>query len=103
MGEPFRKGMRHPPLKVLAFTEAGVVNFPVEYPGGVTFRMVSGATVVTGAASGDAFGVLTYQWGATDLDIVGTYAAYFIATDGAGKTESFPRGYNLEIVVVPTI
>jgi uncharacterized protein YfaS (alpha-2-macroglobulin family) len=65
--------------------------------------MTKGATVVTGSATGDASGNMTYQWATTDLDVVGTYSARFKATDGSGKTESFPRGYNLTIIVEPDI
>lgn len=99
----FRQGAIHRPLRAVAFTEAGMVDFPAEFPGGVTFRMVSGTTVITGAASGDAAGNLVYQWGVGDLDDVGTYAAVFIATDGSGLTEMFPTDLNLEVVVVAAI
>lgn len=103
MAEPFRQGSTHRPLLCIAFTSTARVNFPAEFPGGVTFRMVKGSTVITGAAVGDASGNLSYQWGATDLDIVGTYAGYFIATDGSGRKETLPSGYNLAIEVVATI
>lgn len=103
MAAEFRQGMTHRPLLAVAFTSAGPVNFPAEFPGGVTFRMVRGTTVVAGSAAGDASGNLTYAWGATDLDVAGTYSAYFVGTDGSGKKETFPDGTNLEIVVVPTI
>ena len=99
----FRQGMTHRPLRAVAFTAESLVDFAAEFPGGVTFRMVNGAVVIAGPASGDATGNLTYAWGATDLDVPGTYTAYFIGTDGAGKKETFPDGLNLEIVVVPTI
>jgi len=103
MAEPFRQKQIHRPLRAIAFTQDARVNFPAEFPGGVAFRMVLGATIITGPATGDAAGNLTYPWGTHDLDIPGTYAAYFVGTDASGKTETFPDGANLQIVVVPTI
>jgi len=103
MSEPFRAGDRLPSLEVKAFTRDGFINFPVTFPGGVTFRMVGGGRVVTGTASGDALGTIVYNWAAGDLSVAGTYAAVFIATDGAGRTATFPTGTNLELVVVPMI
>lgn len=101
----FRQGATHDPLRTSVFTEAGPVNFPAEFPGGVAFRMVKGTTVIgsAGIVTTDASGSSAYQWGATDLDITGTYNAYFIGTDGSGRKEVFPRAYNLVIVVIPTI
>lgn len=98
-----RQGAIHNPLEVNIFTAVGPVNFPAEFPGGMAFRMVHGSTVVTGSATGDASGNVIYAWGTHDLDIPGTYQAYFTGTDDVGKTETFPRGFNLEITVVPTI
>lgn len=97
----FRQGTRLPSLQAVAYTKTG--NVDLTQFASITFRMVSGSTVVTGPASGDAQGNLTYQWGASDLAVVGTYTAYFIATDGLGKTETFPTDQNLVIEVVPTI
>jgi hypothetical protein len=101
----FRQGATHDPLAAVAFTDAGIVNFVSQFPGGVTFRMVSGTLVIGGAGTvtADAIGNLSYQWGPTDLDIVGTYEAYFIGVDGVGRIETFPRAYNLIVVVIPTI
>jgi len=101
----FRQGATHDPLRVQVFTEAAAVNFPAEFPNGVTFRMVKGSTVIgsAGTVTTDAAGNSAYQWGATDLDIPGTYAAYFVGTDGAGRKEVFPRAYDLTIIVIPTI
>ncbi len=98
----FRQGQLHRPLRAVAFTETALVNFPSEFPGGVTFHMVSGSTVIDGTADGDASGNLTYQWQTGDLDVLGTYEGYFIGTDGSGKTQTFPDTINLVIVVVPT-
>jgi hypothetical protein len=74
-----RQNSIHRPLRVVAFTEAGVVDFPTEFPNGVTFKMTSGATTT------------------------GTYAATFTGTDSLGRTETFPTGSNIEIVVVPAL
>lgn len=95
----FRQGATHRPLRAIAFTELAMVDFVAEFPGGVTFKMTSGATVITGAAVGDAVGNLTYQWATHDLDTTGTYAAHFTATDGAGRKEVFPTDNDIEIVV----
>lgn len=103
MAEPFRQGALHRPYRALAFTAAGFVNLPTEFPGGITFRMVLGSTVISGPATGDANGNLTYQWQPGDLDVPGIYKAYFIGTDAAGKTETMPDGHELEVPVVPTI
>jgi len=99
----FRQGATHRPLRVVAFTQLALVDFLSEFPGGVTFRMVAGSIVITGTAVGDSQGGLTYQWQDGQLDVPGTYQAYFIGTDGIGRTETFPDGTNLEIEVVPTI
>ena len=99
----FRQGQTHRPLIVTAFTESALVDFPGEFPGGVTFRMVSGSHVVTGPATGDSQGRLTYAWQVGDLDVIGTYQAYFIASDGAARTETIPDVTNLEITVIATI
>jgi hypothetical protein len=86
-----RQNSIHRPLRVVAFTEAGVVDFPTEFPNGVTFKMTSGATTIaSGAAAGDALGNLSYQWQAGDLATTGTYAATFTGTDSLGRTETFP-------------
>ncbi len=97
-----RQGSTHSPLRVIAFTDAGRVNFPAEFPGGVTFRMV-GAVTINGTATGDADGNLSYQWQTHDLDAAGTYAAVFRGTDGSGRIETFPRARNLTVIVVPAL
>lgn len=99
----FRQGSTHRPLRAIAFTETARVDFPAEFPGGVTFKMTNGSTTITGTATGDANGNLVYQWQTHDLDVAGTYAAVFVGTDGAGKTETFPTGTNLTIVIVSTL
>jgi hypothetical protein len=99
----FRQNSTHRPLRAIAYSQAGLVDFTTEFPGGVTFKMVSGATTVTGTATGDANGNLTYAWAPTDLAVPGTYAATFTAVGEEGLLETMPSGTNLEIVVVPTI
>lgn len=98
-----RQGDRLPSLQAKAFTDAGGIVDLTTFTGGITFRMVNGATVITGAASGDAQGNLTYNWGASDTATPGTYAAVFIATDSGGKKQTFPTGDNLQVVIVPSI
>lgn len=101
----FRQGATHDPLQAAAFTDTRVVDFPSEFPGGVTFRMVNGALVIgtAGTVTADAIGNLIYQWGDSDLDVADTYAAYFVGVDGNGREEVFPRAYNLVVIVVPRI
>lgn len=101
----FRQGATHDPLRVEVFTAPDFVNFPAEFPGGVTFRMVAGTTAIgtAGTVTVDAVGNAAYQWGDHDLDTPGEYKAYFIGTDGSGRKEVFPRSYNLIITIVPTI
>ena len=96
-----RQGDRLPAIKAQAFTETGAVDLTTF--ASITFRMVCGSTVVTGTASGDASGNLTYNLGASDTAVAGTYNAYFIGTDGLGNKETFPTGENLTVVVVPTV
>ena len=109
MTETFRQGHTHSPLEADAYvpadgaTPARFIDFPAEFPGGVTARFVSGETVVTGPATGTSGGRLSYPWGATDLDVIGVYVGYFEGVDALGKTESFPRGRNLEYEVIPTV
>lgn len=99
----FRQHSTHRPLRAIAFSQFGLVDFPAEFPNGVTFKMVSGATIVTGVATGDASGNLTYVWGLTDLAVAGTYAATFKALDENLLPEEMPSGLNIEIVVVPAL
>lgn len=99
----FRQGCTHSPLRVTAFDDAGRVDFPTKFPGGVTFKMVIGAIIITGAATGDSSGGLSYQWAAHDLDITGTGSVLFHGTDGAGRVEAFPRGRNLSIIIIPDL
>lgn len=99
----FRQGSTHRPLRARAYTNVGDIDFPREFPGGVTFRMVQGTTVIAGVAHGDRGGNLVYHWGPHDLDTPGTYAAVFIAVDADGRAETFPTDTNLEIVVVPAL
>lgn len=96
-----RQGDRLPAIRAVAFNASGLIDLTAFTS--ITFRMVFGATVVTGTASGDAQGNLTYQLGASDTAVPGTYAAYFIGTDPTGKVETFPSGDNLTVIVVPTI
>jgi hypothetical protein len=97
-----RQGDRLPALRAVAFTESGLVDL-TQFTGGITFRMVKGATVITGSATGDAIGNLTYQWHVGDTAIAGSYAATFTAIDGAGRQETFPTAQNLAVIVVPAI
>jgi hypothetical protein len=54
----------------------------------LTFRMI-GPVVVTGAATGDEHGVLTYAWVAGDTDLPGDYEPLFVGISPAGKPQTF--------------
>lgn len=90
-----------PALRAQAFTASGFVDLTKF--SSIAFRMVSGSTVVHGTASGDASGNLTYEFAAGDTAVIGTYSACFVATDPAGKVETFPTSNNLSVVIVPAI
>lgn len=66
----------------------------------LTFVM-TGPTDITGAATGDALGVLTYIWQPGDTDIPGTYEAHFDGVRGDGKTARFPTSGSMTIVIEP--
>jgi len=97
----FRQNDRLPALEVRAFTASGNVDLTAY--ASIAFRMVSGSTVVTGVATGDVNGLLTYAWGSGDLAVVGVYDAVFLATDGTGRVQTFPTGTNLKIEVIAAI
>ncbi|HET9893218.1 MAG TPA: hypothetical protein VFQ42_22260 [Mycobacterium sp.] len=99
---PIRQGDLLPALTAVAFKLSGAVDFTA-YTGGITFRMVKGSTVITGTATGDALGNLTYQWQSGDTAIAGTYAATFHGVDGGGRPQTFPTDRNLTVVIVPAI
>ena len=97
----FRQNDRLPAVQAKAFTATGVVDLTAF--ASIAFRMVSGSTVVTGVATGDALGNLSYAWGVGDLAVIGKYAAVFQATDGSGRVQTFPTGTNLIIEVIAAI
>ena len=100
--QTFRQNDREWPLVCQAFDANGLKDLTI-FTGGIVFKMVSGATVVTGTATGDAQGNLTYPWGATDLALPGTYAATFTGTDAGSKKGTMPSGFNLTIIVIPAL
>lgn len=90
-----------PALQARAFTDGAFVDLTQFAT--IVMRMVSGATVVTGSATGDALGNLSYAWQAGDTDVVGTYAVVFVGTTAGGRVQTFPTGTNLTIEVVAAI
>jgi hypothetical protein len=88
------------PIRARAFTAADFVDLTVF--SSIAFRMV-GPVTVTGAATGDALGNLSYAWASGDTDDVGTYAAVWICTDGTGRTQTFPQGTSLTVVIVAAV
>ena len=99
-----RQGARLPALKGVAIVPEPSPGLPPSFVDltqfvSITFRMVCGTSVVTGVASGDVNGNLTYNWGASDTAVVGKYAAYFIGTDTNGKIAYFPSDQDLVVDV----
>lgn len=94
-----------PPMKANAFTDSGPVTLATTFTGGIVFRMVhTDGTVVTGAATGDDLGNLTYNWAAGNTTKVGIYAAVFIGTVTAGaKPQTFPTDSNLVVEIIAAI
>jgi hypothetical protein len=69
---------------------------------------VNGSAAVIVSAGGTVNGVATpalvrYDWAALDIDTVATYWAWFIITDGNGKTQHFPSGRGFQINVVDEV
>lgn len=54
----------------------------------VVFRM-RGPVQVSGPASGDSHGVLTYVWAAGDTSVAGDYEPLFVGTSPEGKQQTF--------------
>lgn len=100
---PIRQGDLATPARARAFVQGAAVDLTVFVS--ITFRMVHRATgaVITGAATGDAEGVLLYAWGAGETDVLGIYDVTFTALDGAGLPQTFPQDVNLEIEIIPAI
>ena len=102
-----RQGSLLPVLPTTGTRAGGVVDFTT-FTGGLTFKMVchhrdGTTTTITGPATGDNAGNLSYVWQTGDTDVAGTYEAVFEGIDGAGKPETFPTKYNLVVVVFPAI
>ncbi len=99
-----RQNDRLPTMTAVAFSEGARVDLTVF--ASIAFRMVASdgtVKIAAGAATGDANGNLSYAWAAGDTDTVGEYEAVFKATDGTGKVQTFPTGYNLKVVIGPDL
>lgn len=58
------------------------------------FTMVRGATTVTGAATGNDAGLLSYQWADGDTALPGRYIGKFTGISPEGLLQTFPtKGY----------
>lgn len=94
----------HPVLELVAgdllpayVADASDCDGPFDFTGWtLTFEM-AGPVTVTGAATGDASGVLTYVWADGDTDIPGDYRPLFIGVSPA--PESKPRTFVVDGVV----
>lgn len=69
---------------------------------GLTF-MASGAGLptITGPATGDAAGILSYQWQPGDTDTPGTYEGKFFGNDPSGFQQTFPTKGFVAIEITP--
>jgi hypothetical protein len=94
-----RQGDTATPLTAKAFDADGYTDLTAF--ASIAFRMV-GPDTITGAATGDALGNLSYAWASGDTDTVGEYDAVWVCTDGSGKTQTFPQGTNLTVTIVAT-
>ena len=97
-----RQGDDLPPIRAIAYRVNGGPVDLTKFTS-VTFKMVCGATIKSGPATGDAYGTLTYELAAGDTDTPGTYDACFKAVNDSGKEETFPAGRNLTVVIVPAL
>lgn len=77
--------------KIRAFNFTGWTN--------LTFTMIKGATTVTGAATGNEAGLLTYQWSPGDTAIPGRYLGTFHGTSPEGFEQTFPTKGSIQIDV----
>lgn len=66
----------------------------------ITFEM-SGPVLVTGAATGDDTGLLTYAWIAGDTATPGTYEAVFRGTALDGNHQTFPTSGSITVIIDP--
>jgi hypothetical protein len=96
------------PALVTQGTRAGALVDFTTFTGGIVFKMVchhrdGTTTTVTGPATSDASGSLSYQWQPGNTDVAGTYSATFTGIDGGARPETFPTAYDLVVVVFPAI
>lgn len=62
---------------------------PFDFTGWALTFTIAGPVTRTGAATGDALGVMTYVWAPGDTDIQGDYEARFTGISPEGKRETF--------------
>lgn len=99
-GATMHQGDLLPIVRARAFDAGAFLNLPALFTS-IAFRMVSGSTVITGPATGDANGNLTYTWQAGDTAVPGTYEACFIGTTAGGQVQTLPSSTHLTIVILP--
>lgn len=74
---------------------------PFDFTGwtGITFTL-EGPTTITGPATGDSNGVLTFVWGAGTTDVPGSYEGRFRGTSPDGKPRTFPTSGYIPVEIV---
>lgn len=95
-----RRGDTLPVLECDAKTCDGPFKFVTGGWTVITFEM-SGPVVVTGSATGDDAGLLTYPWVAGDTDTPGAYDAVFRGTALDGNRQTWPTTGAITIIIDP--
>src|SRR5262245_12724747 len=93
------QGTLLPVLKESFADSAGVIDFTQFSSIAWTMKHNDGSPTVTGSATGDALGNVTYTWVAGDTATKGTYQGYFIGTTAGGKTQRFPTTGVVSVLV----
>lgn len=102
MPDPIRQNDTAPPFTAIASNKNGPLLLATRFMS-VTFRMVGEGKIITGAATYDDAGNLTYQWQAGDTDTPGNYVITFLGVDDAGREQTIPTAGNIAATIIPRI
>ena len=98
-----KQGSTYPPLQVTLSDENGPINLTtavsVELAMKGTSTLVTGSCVITSPTTGQ----ITYNWGATDLNVIDTYNVEFQITWPSSKFQFVPNSGYDSIQVVATL